>query len=56
MSQPGLGKNMGFYERLCETQGYDDRLRACIEAVVAELEAAVDPGKGRHALGQDSIR
>lgn len=43
---------MGFYTRLCEMQGYDPRLRACIEAVVAQLETAVDPDKPGMLLGK----
>ncbi len=43
---------MGFYTRLCEAQGYDAKLRACIESVVAQLETAVDPDKPGMLLGK----
>lgn len=43
---------MGFYTRLCETQKYDVRLRSCIEAVVGQLETAIDPDKPGMLLGK----
>lgn len=43
---------MGFYKRLCETQGYDASLRACIESVVSQLETAVEPDKPGMLLGK----
>jgi len=43
---------MGFYTRLCEAQGYDARLRECIESVVAQLETADDPDKPGMLLGK----
>lgn len=43
---------MGFYERLCQAQGYDEQLRACIESVVSQLETAVDPEKPGMLLGK----
>ena len=43
---------MGFYAQLRDQRGDDEALQECIQSVVDQLEAAIDPGKPGMLLGK----